>query len=142
MSLPRPLYGPSRYHFAAALTAVLGAVLIVSCAVRQGPTLQELARQRAATPSGMVFVPAGPFRMGTDEPDADEDARPRHRVSLPSFYIGRTEVTNAQFWRFRPSFQYPAGHDCYPVTGVTYDDAEAYCRWAGGRLPAEAEWEK
>jgi formylglycine-generating enzyme required for sulfatase activity len=119
----------------------LGTVLHSRTAMRM-PSAAELARQRAATPPGTVFVPAGPFWMGSNDPDAEEDARPMRRVFVPSFSIGRTEITNAQFHRFRPSFTYPAGHDRYPVTGVTYDDAAAYCRWAGGRLPSEAEWEK
>jgi formylglycine-generating enzyme required for sulfatase activity len=80
--------------------------------------------------------------MGSNDSDAEPDARPKRRVYLPSFYLGRTEVTNAEFHRFRPSSTYPAGHARYPVTAVTYEDAGAYCRWAGGRLPTDAEWEK
>src|SRR6266852_9912705 len=79
---------------AALLIAAAGPALLVTRAVHRGFTPQELARQRAATPAGMVFVPGGPFLMGTDDPDADEDARPRHSITLSSFYIGRTEVTN------------------------------------------------
>jgi formylglycine-generating enzyme required for sulfatase activity len=90
----------------------------------------------------MVLVPAGHFWIGTDDPDADEDARPRRKRFLPAFTIGRTEVTNAQFHRFRPTFSYPAGRGEFPATGVTYEEAEAHCRWAGGRLPTEEEWEK
>src|SRR5262245_50417633 len=55
------------------------------------PSALELARQRAATPSGFVFVPAGEFWMGSDDPDADADAQPKRRVVVSSFYIGRTE---------------------------------------------------
>jgi formylglycine-generating enzyme required for sulfatase activity len=49
-----------------------------------------------------VEVPAGPFLMGSneDDPDADDDEQPQHELTLPTYYIGRTEVTNAQFRPF------------------------------------------
>lgn len=94
-----------------------------------------------------VHVPAGEFRMGSE---ADEDSQPVHPVRLAGFWIGRFEVTHAQYDRFMTATGRPAPSHWtsprfskaeQPVVGVTYDDAAAFCAWAGGRLPTEAEWE-
>lgn len=90
----------------------------------------------------MVYVPGGDCLLGSDDADADDDIRPQRHANVPSFYMDRTEVTNAAFKRFRPSYTYPPGEDDLPVTNVTYIEAEAYAKWAGKRLPTEAEWEK
>lgn len=98
--------------------------------------------QYPSPPADMVLVPAGWFWMGSDEPDADADERPRRRVYLPAYYIDRFEVTNREFKRFKPGHMYPEGEDDLPVTKVYKPDAIAYAHWAGKRLPTNAEWEK
>jgi formylglycine-generating enzyme required for sulfatase activity len=101
----------------------------------------------------MVYVPAGEFLMGStdDDPDAYDYEKPQHTVYLDAFWIDRTEVTNAQYRRCveADACKKPGCWDDndlnapdQPVVCVTWNDAQAYAAWVGGRLPTEAEWEK
>jgi sulfatase modifying factor 1 len=143
--------------------------------VAQGgaPTLPNAETAVITLPDGkttmeLVRVPAGMFLMGGDSRSgwANDDEFPRHHVQLGSYWIGKYEVTNAQYKAFRDDQHYPYPPDpafskvpwahpdrCYnygdylgqmpdyPVVNVTWHDAQAFCRWAGLRLPTEAEWE-
>jgi formylglycine-generating enzyme len=174
------------------------------------PTVVNHGSSPGTAPEGMAWIPGGEFSMGAnDPPDMDDvgmkatlDARPIHRVYVDSFYIDKTDVTNAEFakfvkatgyvtvaerkpkaedfpgappenlvpgsvvfappdhpvplnnyyqwWTYIPGadWRHPVGpesnikgKDNYPVVQIAYEDAQAYAKWAGKRLPTEAEWE-
>jgi hypothetical protein len=98
----------------------------------------------------LVPVPGGPFTIGR-QGGLDN---PERQMNLADFWIYRTKVTNAQFAYCvsqgqctQPSLKDDPGYNDpvrtqYPVAGVTYDQAAAYCTFVHGRLPTEAEWEK
>lgn len=185
------------------LAAVLLGLTLALC-VQAEPEIQ------VETPEGMVLIPGGTFKRGEDRSLGGTarypEEQPVHEVTVSSFFIDETEVTNAQFakfveetgyqtqaergltkedfpnapaeqlkagalifqapseevekwrpgaewqwWVFTPgaNWRHPTGPDSsiadkmdHPVVCVTKEDAEAYCRWAGKRLPTEAEWER
>jgi formylglycine-generating enzyme required for sulfatase activity len=128
--------------------------------------------------SVLVRVPAGPALIGSAPGEGIEaDETPAHEVRLEEYFMGKTEVTNAQYARFlawlraRPSGdrdishplqpfdkshvpdsdasiawtasgKAPEGIEDLPVVLIDWYDAYAYCHWAGGTLPSEAQWER
>ena len=99
---------------------------------------KKLAETITAKSGEMVLVPAGHFLFGKEKTDAQTAA----------YYIDKTEVTNQAYAKFAKATGHPLPPDFpsdkpnYPVVNVTIDDAEAFAKWAGERLPSAREWEK
>ena len=187
------------------LRSIICIVLIINISCKNSSPKKD----KIVSKEGMVFIPGGNFEMGGDNEEARSDEFPKHQVTVSSFWMDITEVTNAEFQKFVDETGYittaerkidwdeiktmlppgtpkphdsllsPAslvfketstsnlndyskwwslirnanwkqpfgpqsdivGKDNYPVVHVSWEDANEYCKWAGKRLPTEAEFE-
>ena len=138
------------------IIVLLAGVFMLNCAQR--------AKLIKTSTGPMVLIPAGEFTMGTTSEEEQwlkdkgwwkdlikRREQPAHTVYLNAYYIDKYEVTNAQYGEFMKATGRSAprywndgrfNQPNHPVEDVNWYDAEAYCKWAGKRLPTEAEWEK
>ena len=126
----------------------------MGCPLKKRRVLRD--SRRLSDQPEMVEIPAGKFKIGRG--DGPELEKPAHWVNFPGFYIGRKEVTNAEYAEFVIKANYkspegwpdgkpPAGRESWPVQNVSFDDAQAFAEWQSSvdnvtyRLPTEGEWE-
>ncbi len=118
---------------------------------RQAGAVETIVAPRGGVE--LMRIPGGQLLMGSPE---DEEGRfrgegPQHEVELAAFHLARTPVTNAQYREYlqeNPGARGPKywadrryNQNEQPVVGVSWDEAKAYCEWAGLTLPTEAQWE-
>ena len=125
--------------------------------------LTGFALAAAAAEPEMVFIPGGDYLRGRSHslpddglkwfPNLLKDSRPVRSITVDPFYLDKHETTNREFAEFLaasggpapyywPGGKPPSGKENHPAVNVTWDEAGAYCEWAGKRLPTEAEWER
>jgi serine/threonine-protein kinase len=157
---PRPMALPLNWRWIAAAGVALALVVVVLLLSQLGGNDKDKTRSlgdstpetgstttRESDGMTLVYVPGGTFLMGNDDMS---NAQPVHSVTLGSYWIDRTEVSNAQYALCVESGKCSAsgyaddaanyGDEC-PAVDILWQQAVNYCAWAGGRLPTEAEWE-
>jgi len=161
----RIIFAKEKYSYAK-IEAVVGLGEIAS-----GDKVRRLLHQEIKWEkdnSKMVLIPAGEFMLGSPEGQGDTDEIPQHQVFLSLYYIDKYEVTNSQYavfvnqwgketdengnamffsheWgikKINEKWQAAKGYENFPMVNVTWFGANQYAKWAGKRLPTEAEWEK
>ncbi|HEY3822103.1 MAG TPA: formylglycine-generating enzyme family protein [Polyangiaceae bacterium] len=117
------------------------------------PNRSPVVHQPVVARDGMLRLGAGHFVMGSSSPRAPSNERPARPTNVPPFWIDRTEVTVGAYRacvgaavcsrpaRTSATCTFDAGDPELPVSCVHWRDADAYCRFAGKRLPSEREWE-
>lgn len=147
--------GPEKERKALATQASAGKEKETKAIAATPPVKPVKAEVKTNPVDGLVYVkiPPGTYQMGCSPGDdeCDDVEKPAHPATVSeAFWMGQTEVTVAAYQRFTQAtgtkMPAPPGMNYEfkaqdPMVNMKRDDAEAYCKWAGGRLPSEVEWE-
>lgn len=139
-----------RWRNASHEVASLSAISLPQASPAQSLSQTPAAATTASAAADMIFISGGQFMMGRDGRDKFES--PARSVTVHPFYLDRTEVTNQEYQKFvtasgrdAPAHwqggKFPIAEANFPVVNVSWNDAQAYAKWAQKRLPSEAEWE-
>ncbi|MGB0721126.1 MAG: bifunctional serine/threonine-protein kinase/formylglycine-generating enzyme family protein [Gammaproteobacteria bacterium] len=119
--------------------------------LREVQLIDEVATEAGTAAAPRVTVPGGKFILGSSPSESSNPTeKPQRRVVIEAFDVDVTPVTNAAYrefltstgWEVPPFMDDPVlGAADHPVVGVTWEDANRYAEWVGGRLPTEAQWE-
>src|SRR5262245_43775790 len=145
--------------YAGVATATAAVILVYAIVVWQGDKDEQMSENKVSTPSseppppvvpappappeGMIYIPGGTFQMGYEMTARDLQSGPPHRVTVEPFFIDKYEVTIEAYQKNQilPRQTEQTGENRLPMTGVTWREADSYCRSLGKRLPTEEEWE-
>ena len=133
----------------------LGVLLLGATDDKKSPAVPP-GEPKGKDAAPMVLIPEGEFTMGTSDVgfgwhQGNPNENPEHAVKLRAYYMDQFEMTVDRYDKFLEATKHDppmwdedatASASDRPVVGVTWQDAADYCKWAGKRLPTEAEWEK
>jgi len=125
--------------FLFAMVSILCCISLACDSKDEVAQLKVLVPSELTVPEDMVYIPAGDFIMGDPSDSRTLKGKTLH---TEAFLIDRYETSRGKYASFKSDYSFDPSKKDFPVANIDYASAEAYCRFKGGRLPTEVEWEK